>query len=307
MASPTDFRFTAGPQLIGYLLNSTLYGALTVQVYLYYMAFPRDQLLTKCLVYVLFLLETVQTVMILRDGFVIFVGGLSNPALLDNVELNWFSVPALTGIVGFCVQMFFTCRIYALSRSWYVPFFVCLLSLAPLITAIMSGVQSFKMKYMTRVENGSLLQMNIWLITSAACDLTIAVVMTYYLSRYKSNVRKTKALLRKLMRLTLETGSLTASVALIDVVLFMTVRGKYLYVTPSIILAKLYSNTTLAILNSRFTIAGGRDYPQETTGLVEIQFASGPQTSLGGGGAFADRMAQRRSTMTDSRVGDLAM
>ncbi len=62
------------------------------------MAFPRDRPLTKSLVYVIFILETLQSAIILRDSFTIFVGALSDPAILDNPELNWFSVPIITGI-----------------------------------------------------------------------------------------------------------------------------------------------------------------------------------------------------------------
>ncbi len=52
-----------------------------------------------------------------------------------------------------------------------------------------------------------------------------------------------------------------ASVAAVDVVMFLMGKPKFLSgsITPSIILAKLYSNTTLAILNSRRNLSGGDD------------------------------------------------
>ncbi|KAJ6454564.1 hypothetical protein DFH09DRAFT_1235933, partial [Mycena vulgaris] len=39
------------------LLNWGLFGTLSVQVYLYYEAFPIDRLIIKCLVYILFTID----------------------------------------------------------------------------------------------------------------------------------------------------------------------------------------------------------------------------------------------------------
>lgn len=50
-----------------------------------------------------------------------------------------------------------------------------------------------------------------------------------------------------------------ALVAVTTIVLFLTVPGQTYFITPTALIPKLYANSILAILNSRFQILGGRD------------------------------------------------
>ncbi|THU98489.1 hypothetical protein K435DRAFT_838113 [Dendrothele bispora CBS 962.96] len=70
----------------------------------------------------------------------------------------------------------------------------------------------------------------IWLIGSFVADILIAVVM---------------------IAITVETGSLTAITAGVDLILFLKSPGNYLFLCPSLILGKLYTNAVVARLNSR--------------------------------------------------------
>ncbi|KIL71292.1 hypothetical protein M378DRAFT_65283, partial [Amanita muscaria Koide BX008] len=47
---------------VGNLINWLLHGVLTVQVYLYYLAFPNDRKWTKAAVYAVYILETIQVI-----------------------------------------------------------------------------------------------------------------------------------------------------------------------------------------------------------------------------------------------------
>ncbi|KIL71301.1 hypothetical protein M378DRAFT_211073, partial [Amanita muscaria Koide BX008] len=47
---------------VGNLINWLLHGVLTVQVYLYYLAFPNDRKWTKAAVYTVYILETIQVI-----------------------------------------------------------------------------------------------------------------------------------------------------------------------------------------------------------------------------------------------------
>ncbi|SJL10283.1 uncharacterized protein ARMOST_13667 [Armillaria ostoyae] len=66
-------------------------------------------------------------------------------------------------------------------------------------------------------------------------------------------------LVTKIIRLTIETGSVTAVVALLSFVLFIVFPHRYFYATPVLLMPKLYANTVYMVLNSRFQILGGRD------------------------------------------------
>jgi hypothetical protein len=65
---------------------------------IYWTAFPSDQWHTKALVYTLFILDTLQSILLARDGFATFAAGFGDLAQLDNVGLVWFSVPVLAAL-----------------------------------------------------------------------------------------------------------------------------------------------------------------------------------------------------------------
>jgi len=65
---------------------------------LYYLAFPLDRLYTKCLVYGIYLLEFVQSILIIEAGFRTFVNGFGDLEVLDQIKTQWLSIPVLTAI-----------------------------------------------------------------------------------------------------------------------------------------------------------------------------------------------------------------
>ena len=65
---------------------------------MYYISFPKDRKFVKCLVYMVFLLDTVQSVLFFRDAFEIFGYGFGDMVSLKKAHLSGFSVPILTGM-----------------------------------------------------------------------------------------------------------------------------------------------------------------------------------------------------------------
>ncbi|ESK91210.1 hypothetical protein Moror_2930 [Moniliophthora roreri MCA 2997] len=114
---PANLSNVTGPLLLGYLLNYGLYGVLSVQTYIYYTAFPKDPKAFQYLVYGVYLVETMQTVMITYDAFQQFAYGFADPAALDRINLIWFDCCLIDGLVAFLVQTYFAYRIYTLSNS----------------------------------------------------------------------------------------------------------------------------------------------------------------------------------------------
>lgn len=147
---------------MGYLLAWGLYGVLAVQVCgysdqsnwdkveflkiiitdIYFLAFPRDRAIHKWLVAIVFLLETIQVVVIARDMFDAFAKGFGNPDAITGLHLDGLSAPIIAGFgasllranilcfanpktVGLLVQLFYAYRIKILSHSNVVPLLIC--------------------------------------------------------------------------------------------------------------------------------------------------------------------------------------
>ncbi|KAJ7613552.1 hypothetical protein FB45DRAFT_1112153 [Roridomyces roridus] len=90
--------------------------------------------------------------------------------------------------------------------------------------------------------------------TSAAVDIVIAVSMTFVLLRSRAQaLGHTNSILTRLVRLTVETGTITAIAAIVDLVFFIKAHNG-LHQVSGVILGKMYSNTLLVLLNNRLAM-----------------------------------------------------
>ncbi|KAG7100218.1 hypothetical protein E1B28_001993 [Marasmius oreades] len=285
---PSDVRNISGPLIITFMLGSILYGVQVLQVYIYYLSFPKDRKIIKSLVYIVFLLDTTQSAIFFRDAFTIFGAGFGDMAALRAAHLSGISVPILTGSISLIVQCFYCYQIQVISRSWILTLVIISIAITQFVSAIIEGVSIFEINNSAILQQRTLVPCTIWLVGSALCDTIIAVAMTAYLFKASSGFRG-NAMITRLVRLIIETGTLTASVAIIDAVLFISVQKYPFHMIPSRCLAKLYSNTLMVILNSR-TTRGSRDTASKfnhvfTSGWgqsVDIRFAHSGSSTNGG-------------------------
>ncbi|KAJ7793126.1 hypothetical protein B0H14DRAFT_3561322, partial [Mycena olivaceomarginata] len=233
--------------IIGYLLHWGLFGTLTIQLYLYYRAFPNDRMSIQCLVYTVYLLEVVQTILMTHDAFTNFGTGFGNTNTLRGVHFDWLTIPIMSGIAAFIGQTFYAYRVYLLSNSLGIPVLIAAVSLLSSVSGILNG--SF-----SRQTASSIQILKLWLGGAALSDFIIAVSVTYYLWRNDTGFRRTHMLIVKLIRLTIETGSVTAAVTLTNLALFFAFPGRTYFFTAGVLLPKLYANTIFAVLNSRLQI-----------------------------------------------------
>ncbi|KAK0483093.1 hypothetical protein EDD18DRAFT_1261670 [Armillaria luteobubalina] len=261
-------RTTMVIQIVGYLLHWGLFGTLSIQLYLYYLAFPKDRQFVKCLVYGIYIVEFVQTILVAHDAFAVFGYGFGDLEALTEMHFNWLILPIMIAIDSLVGQVFYAYRIFILSRSRIVPAFVICVSLASFVTAIITGIRIFQAGDVTKLnDRETSISGGISCAGYALCDIIIALCMTYYLMRSKTGFRSTQILVTKIIRLTIETGSVTAIVALVTIILFLAFPHQDFYVTPALATSKLYANTIYMVLNSRIRIMGGRDTYTSSTDM----------------------------------------
>ncbi|KAF7354105.1 hypothetical protein MVEN_01097900 [Mycena venus] len=249
-------------QVVGYFLNWGLLGALTVQLYLYYQAFPRDSGFTKSLVYTVYVIVLVQTVLMTCDAFTSFVYGFGDPSALTSLGFEWFSLPILSSLVAFIGQSFYAYRIHVLLKSWKMPI------------SLISSIGAFLTSYFAR--RWITISSAVTLGGSALSDIIIATCLIYSVglqlfrtiapdSQFKllksdTGFQQTHALILRLIWITIETGSVTAVMALASLILMFAFPDKVYFFTLGVVLPMVYANTILAVLNSRFRILDGRGY-----------------------------------------------
>ncbi|KAK0459358.1 uncharacterized protein EV420DRAFT_1642323 [Desarmillaria tabescens] len=243
-------------------------GTLWDPFYLYYLAFPNDRKFAKSLVYGIYIVELVQMVLVTHDAFAVFGYGFGDIEAVIDIHFDWLTVPVISGATACVGQVFYAYRIFILSKSRIVPIFVTCVSLTSSVAAIITGVYSFEAGNIIELDKRKFfVSVGIWCGASALCDIVIAICMTYYLMRSDTGFRRTRMIVTKLIRLTIETGSVTAVVALLNLILFFAFPRQTFFTTPALLMPKLYANTVYMVLNSRIRIIGGRDTYTSSTDM----------------------------------------
>lgn len=100
----------------------------------------------------------------------------------------------------------------------------------------------------------------VWLGGSALCDTIITCCMFYYLhqARKRSPVKRTTAVITHLIKLTVETGLVCATLAVVALILFVASRHTLLYCVFMGPVGKLSSNCLLAVSTPIDSIGMGR-------------------------------------------------
>ncbi|KAF5392192.1 hypothetical protein D9757_001526 [Collybiopsis confluens] len=318
-AIPSDIGRRTAPELYGMFFNCMLMGSLTVQIYQYYICFPKDRQMTKAIVYGIFLLELTQSGIMYYFAYTIFGTGYGNLATFDKSALEWFPVCILGSLIAGIVQMFYANRVYTFSRSKPAYAIISVFALLQIGSGIGQGVISKLVTDRSNLASKPIcvtvsqdveitfaavdiaVISKIWLVSSAVCDLTIAGCMTFYLKRQRVLSIHTSKVITKLVRYTIETGAVTALVAIVQVVVFLASPKDNFFETPSWTLGKLYSNSLLVLLNARAEIVGGRNKESEAASdgfyINEIQLRSrggiiaAPMHHISAGSATTTRTA----------------
>ncbi|EKM52237.1 uncharacterized protein PHACADRAFT_125904 [Phanerochaete carnosa HHB-10118-sp] len=264
---PADVATIAAPVLLGALFNWGLYGALAVQVYIYHLSFPNDGWVAQSLVYGVFAVDTVQTILVTNDVFNAYTRHFGQIEILVDIQTEWLAVPIFSGIVSCAVQMHYARRIGILSRSRVLQLLISALALTQGVAAIVTGVQAKIAGSFIDLQEEAVVSTGIWLAGSALCDIIIASLMAYLLLRHNIKGTDTRAIINRLVRLIIETGTLTGALSLlsnrsvaatIDIIVYFALRNDDYHSCIATILAKLYSNALLVLFNSRIRIVGGR-------------------------------------------------
>ncbi|KAH9007604.1 hypothetical protein EDB83DRAFT_703908 [Lactarius deliciosus] len=245
IASPEVIKL-ASPRLFGAVFNWALYGVLCVQIYVYSYNFPMDGRPIKFLVYFIFLVDTIQTALTGADVYYWFVTGFGNVEHLENSHFFTVDVSIVGTIISFIVQGYFCYRIWVLNgqTSW-ICWIIAVAAVTQSAAALWTAIKPFLVEKSATLKTA----IYIWAISSALADILIAVAMTLLLRRASSSF--SSFVLIRVVRLTIETNILTATLAIAILVLYVTFPNEVYYVYTSAIFGKVYSNTLLVSFNNR--------------------------------------------------------
>ncbi|KAF8908245.1 hypothetical protein CPB85DRAFT_1310057, partial [Mucidula mucida] len=155
------------------------------------------------------------------------------------------------------VQVFYAWRIWILTGRFWIPGAILLFSLTQCVAGMYAGDCANRVQYFSVLQSDHTTHVvkSLWLAGTALCDTVIAVAMSWTLLRARTGVRSTDVIVVKIVRLSIETGTICAICALLDLSFYLGFKNNNYYTLPSIALNKLYSNSFFAVLNSRAKIS----------------------------------------------------
>ncbi|KAJ3914083.1 hypothetical protein F5877DRAFT_71012 [Lentinula edodes] len=233
-----------GPVYLGNTFNWFLLGTLTLQV-----------------LGMIYTLELFHGICILLFGWYYTVSGWGQTEAISKFPWPGLAQPIITGIR--IVQIFYAWRVWTLNQNSIltsvVAILIVLLALLSSVTSITAGILFCFVKDISG-EVKLTPAVNTYLGAGVAADILIALAMTTILvqARQRTTFKKTEKLITRLVIAAIETGTVTAVTATVDLILFLLFPNLNYHLCPSLLLSQLYSNTALASLNDRRDPSGSQ-------------------------------------------------
>ncbi|KIM37992.1 hypothetical protein M413DRAFT_448037 [Hebeloma cylindrosporum] len=253
-----NVKLLFGPMLLGVFINMVLYGILIVQTYHYYLTFKKDAPWIRYLVLYLFIVESVNTGCDVAIMYQPLIENFGLPDATKNFPTLFAAEPITIVAISTPIQIFFAWRIKLLTKSNIIPLIVVALSIVSLCGGAWTTALIVKIKLFARKPELHWPAL-VWFLSACIADVLITVVLVTTLSKRKTGFVATDDAISKIIRMTVQTGMLTAFFAIGDVVFFMTLPHTALNFIWDLALTKLYSNCLLSTLNARASL-------QELTG-----------------------------------------
>lgn len=304
----TDPDTTYGPMLIGFTFSTILLGLLFAQVNHYRRSARRgkDPLWLRIFVYGILLANVVNTAILevfLYDAVIIHFGDLR---YLVKPSWTYSASPTMTGFIAAAIQLFYSWRIFKLTRSYVVS--------ALLVATITAGlVGALGNTYYSQIYSiyGELYKFQawavLWLVAECVADVAITAALVVSLRCKSTGMKCTDQIISRILKLAVPTGAVTALFALTTTILLLTGQGPGYDNALNFVVPKLYSISLMSSLNSRKSAHEEHQGSEDVLGMSQtdetsshlrttrIHFANKPAS------CHASRSSLRRASFSSFR------
>ncbi|KAF7291254.1 hypothetical protein MIND_01269200 [Mycena indigotica] len=137
-----------------------------------------------------------------------------------------------------------------ISRSYVLPVIISILALGSFALGVTTCVRVI---VAARFVNFSMLEHTTaaWLITTCVCDIVLAAGMARALLSRKTGFAHVDSQINRIVRLSIESGSITAAVAILDLAFALGFKHRAINFIVDFPLSTLYTCSVLALMNSR--------------------------------------------------------
>ncbi|KAH7914096.1 hypothetical protein BJ138DRAFT_1110906 [Hygrophoropsis aurantiaca] len=246
-----------GPMFWGFFFGTSLVGTTIVQAYIYYTR-SSDRWTLQSVVAILLILDITTTALMAVTIFHYFLINFGDDSAFLGIPDPWIIENGVTALITFIAQVFFASRIFMVTRQYaifspydkIIPGVIIFFALGGLAAC---GVRT---NYIATLSVYGLSGRNMQIVFSIeeACgvisDLLSTMSLCYILASARGRIPR-KSRLRSLFFFILNRGILVTIVQTGMLIAYLS-APLFLYWTPfQMLKSKLYTNTLLAMLNSR--------------------------------------------------------
>jgi len=231
-----------------------LFGVTCTQVFYYFENYTSDGILIKGTVFTLLILETLYAALSMHAIYYYVILNYLNPFPLLKAAWSLATALGVSRAIILVVHLFYVRRVYHISKK-NTPLVALLtaLTLAHFGTGIVVTVQVFQLQFWDSFGSSEKM-VKTWLSLGATTDIIIAGSLSFYLHTSRTGFGSTDTLINKLMAYAINNGLLT-SILDIVVLVFTTSGGSLIFWAIFQIIGNLYTNSMMATLNSRRSLA----------------------------------------------------
>ncbi|KAF9267071.1 hypothetical protein L218DRAFT_955541 [Marasmius fiardii PR-910] len=267
---------TMGCLFLGTTFAGAMWGVTTMQTYNYFLQYFRvDRPALNITVGVVYLLDTVHQCMLLHFTYTYLVSHFGDPVILGTLLWSILAMVLLTSLIGFICQSFLAYRVWVLSRGKFhvvgivllpiLGLFACTLAYFGKAVPFTQFIQLGQVGGYSRAVN----------VLGAVSDVTITVALSFYLWSSKSGMRKTDAIVNRLILFCVRTGALTTLCAICSLITISVLPNTFIYITFYCTLARWYTTSLLSTLNARAELRSKTG----ATSVANVSFDNHPHGS----------------------------
>lgn len=297
---------TFGPYVTGIMMQQLFLGVFCVQVYDYWRMFQTDTIFNRGIVCGLTVLTVLQGVMDYVNLYRCAVTYYGDFTKFDEQDWSLFWEIGVTALIGTVAQIFFLERCFSATKNKIVAGIVFLMIMTSLGFGIASSIEFQRIVHLSLVPEIPKPIIG-WLTATAVLDVLISAILIYTLLRVKTPFRKTEAVITKIIRVTAETSTVTASIAVINLVLYLALPGLAYHLLPQLIMGKMYAISVMITLSSRKDLQEIMSSPPTTSYYESTRGRAQTNGSIPTGGVVVTTSYQQNVDDTKSRGHDIEL
>ncbi|QRV92307.1 hypothetical protein RhiJN_20325 [Ceratobasidium sp. AG-Ba] len=202
--------YSLGPILLGAFLNVLLYGVLLTQVILYFVVHKKDKTWIKLMVLWLLVLETLNSIFDVGFVYRYMIDLFGNFEAIQHSHWFFHIEPLMTVIIASTTQCFFAWRVTRLTERPWVGWCIAGAVFIQFLAGAATTAGAWVVVDFARFSELKI-PICVWLAMSAAIDVTITGVLTWYLHSHRTGFPGTDDVITRVIRCKLYTNSLMST------------------------------------------------------------------------------------------------